>query len=67
MDRWRKSVYALAQHLHKTVAEIESGMSLGEFIGWLEYFAEVNQDAPQKGEPLDVSKLSPSQLKELFP
>lgn len=67
MDRWRKAVFALAHHLHKTAAEIEHGMSLCEFIGWLEYFAEVNNPEEPKDKALKVAELSPQQLKELFP
>lgn len=38
-----KIKYSLAEHLHKTVAEIEQ-MTYEEFNGWVAYFEVRNKD-----------------------
>lgn len=65
MNRWEKALFALAHHLHKGVWEIEANMTLKEFIGWLQYFAEINSSAKER--PVDATELTPQRLKEMFP
>lgn len=57
------SVYALAERLGKSIAEIEA-LSWVEFLGWCDYY---NRNKSDQGKPeLNLDEMSPEQLGILF-
>ncbi len=38
-------MFQIAEHLHKTVQEIQTGMRTDEFLGWVEYLRIKNERA----------------------
>lgn len=42
MDTETMERFALAHHLHMTVAELNERVSVSELVGWRQYFKKVN-------------------------
>lgn len=45
------AVFQLAENLHMTVAQLLRDMPLGEYMGWLRFYEQRNNQTSKNGQP----------------
>jgi|GEM_PF-6931855 len=65
MSPARTSVFALAEHLHMTVGELERAMTVSEYLEWVRYLSA----KPRPGEPpvVNLADATPEDMARMFP
>lgn len=60
------AIYTLAHDLGQTVTQMARDMPLGELYGWSQWYRERNKRQQPQEEELELSEMSPEQVKRFF-